>query len=136
MQQGLKASDWFRTGNKIAIIGGEEMRYCADEGKTKCDRTRRDSWETFTVHVLGPDTVAFKGGHHHKWCSDDHWGQPYWNCNRDHIRSHEKFQIVKVSGQGSGVYAMIGHREGRKFCSDGHDDEIRCKEDRFDTWER
>ena len=57
-----------------SLKGGyyDHGRYCADEGNTiKCNRTKIDRQEKFTVQMLDDGKYSLKGGKHGKYCADE-----------------------------------------------------------------
>ena len=78
-------------GMVIALKGGKDNKYCADEGETiRCNRGAVGGWEKFTVVVQGGGKIALMGGNKNKYCADE--GNSI-KCNRVRVGGWEKFTV-------------------------------------------
>jgi len=88
-------------GSKVALIGGKDKKYCADEGsRIRCNRNRVGGWEKFTVENARSGKIALRGGKRGKLCADE--GSRI-KCNRNRVGGWEKFTVVDA---GSGKIAL------------------------------
>ena len=92
---------------KIALKGGRNGRWCADEGNTiKCNRNHVYGWEQFTVGYLGDNTISLKGGRNHKYCADE---GHITKCNRNHVLAWEEFEVACHAGCNSCDEGWVYH---------------------------
>jgi len=117
-------------GSIVALKGGKDGKYCADEGAkgVKCNRPHLKSWEKFTVVNAGEGKIALKGGKDGKYCADE--GAKGVKCNRPHLKSWEKFTVAYAGG---GKIALKGGKHG-KYCAD-EGNKINCNRPHLKSWE-
>eukprot|EP00947_MAST-08B_sp_MAST-8B-sp1_P002005 g2005.t1 len=145
-------------GSVISLKGGRSsgQKFCGDEGHTtKCNRRSATSTERFIYTCLdgcnsgGPAAgggtvkppnpaakialadnmvIALKGGRWKKLCADE--GSRI-KCNRNHIKSSEKFTVKALKG---GKIALKGGKDG-KWCAD-EGNTIKCNRNQILPWEK
>jgi len=116
-------------GSKVALKGGKDGKYCADEGNTvKCNRCGIGGWEKFDIVDAGSGKIALKGGKDGKYCADE--GNTV-KCNRGGIGGWEKFVIVDA---GSGKIALKGGKDN-KYCAD-EGNTVTCNRGAIGGWEK
>jgi len=132
----LNGSDGTLLGGKwcdgctVALIGGKDGKYCADEGNLiQCNRNAIGSWEKFKIRFRGFNRWSLLGGKNHKFCSDDHL---LVRCTRMSPNRWEWFGIGSISG---GTYTLRGGREG-KFCADEGITGVKCNRNQVGAWEK
>ena len=148
----------YHGGRMISLKGGRSRgtKFCADEGHTtKCNRAQAATGEKFKVKCLSgcnsggpaagggvapkpkPDAkitltdgmvIGFKGGRWKKLCADEGWRI---RCNRNHLKSWEKFTVKTLKG---GKIALKGGKDGR-WCAD-QGNTIRCNRNWVRGWEK
>jgi hypothetical protein len=112
----------------IALIGGKDGKYCADEPNgIRCNRTSVQGWEKFQVLHLGGNKLALKGGRAGKYCADE--GNRII-CNRGAIGGWEKFTF----SQHGGKIALKGGKGG-KYCAD-EGTRVICNRGGVGGWEK
>jgi len=122
-------SDKVKPGCVVALKGGKDHRWCADEhNNVKCNRGHIYGWEKFTVVDAGSGKRALKGGKDGRYCADEH---NRWRCNRNAIGGWEKFT---VSDAGGGKVSFRGGKDQR-FCADEHN-QIKCNRGHVYGWEK
>ena len=126
----LKVVDDLVPGMVIALKGGKDNKYCADEGETiKCNRGGVGSWEKFIIMDGGGGKIALKGGKDNKFCADE--GSNGIKCNRGGVGGWEKFTVEMLGG---GKLALKGGKDN-KYCAD-ESSMIQCNRGGVDSWER
>jgi len=116
-------------GCSVALIGGKEGKYCADEGNLiQCTRNAIGNWEKFTIRSAGGNRWSLRGGKSHMYCSDNH----LTSCNRHRVNSWEKFTIQSAGG---GKYTLRGGRTG-KYCADEGFTGVKCNRGEVGAWEK
>ena len=116
-------------GMVIALKGGKDNKYCADEGETiRCNRGAVGGWEKFTVVGQGGGKIALMGGNKNKYCADE--GNSI-KCNRGRVGGWEKFTVEMLGG---GKLALKGGKDD-KYCAD-EGNSIKCNRVRVGGWEK
>lgn len=130
----LNGSDGTLLGGKpchlctVALIGGKDGKYCADEGNLiQCTRNAIGSWEKFRIHHHGSNRWALQGGKNRMYCSDNH----LLSCTRYGVNSWEKFTIQSSGGK----YTLRGGRDG-KYCADEGFTGVKCNRGEVGAWEK
>ena len=117
-------------GMVIALKGGKDNKYCADEGETiRCNRGGVGSWEKFIVMDGGGGKIALKGGRNKKFCADE--GSNGIKCNRGGVGGWEKFTVEMLGG---GKLALKGGKDN-KYCAD-EGSMIKCNRGGVGSWEK
>ena len=117
-------------GMVIALKGGKDNKYCADEGETiRCNRGAVGGWEKFTVVGQGGGKIALMGGNKNKLCADE--GGNGVKCNRGRVGGWEKFTVEMLGG---GKLVLKGGKDN-KYCAD-EGNSIKCNRGRVGGWEK
>ena len=117
-------------GMVIALKGGKDNKYCADEGHTiKCNRGGVGGWEKFYVEDGGGGKIALRGGRNKKFCADE--GSNGIKCNRGGVGGWEKFTVEMLGG---GKLALKGGKDN-KYCAD-EGSMIKCNRGGVGGWEK
>jgi hypothetical protein len=119
---------------KFALIGGQNSKYCADEGAggIKCNRDAIGQWEKFTVSNSLDGTIALKGGKDGKYCADEN---ELIKCDRNTIGDWERFIVKDARPMKPGTVVALEGGNDSLYCAD-EGDKIKCDRNSIGQWEK
>jgi hypothetical protein len=118
---------------KYYLIGGNQNKYCCDEGGKGviCNRGETGDWEVFTLYHKDNFKYTLKGGKDGKFCADDN---DKLLCNRG-AAPDGGWEDFSFEPAGDGAWAIKGRRN--KYCKDnGNDGMPACTNSAVHAWEK
>ena len=120
-------------GGNYGVMGGNNNRWCADDGAFICNRGAIGAWEITMIIYEGNNEYSMRGGKDRRLCSNT--GRI--TCNRDNYLRDEKFIIEPwpyPADLSDGTYYLQGGRD-YKYCSD-EGNKIVCNRTSVGAWEK
>jgi hypothetical protein len=118
---------------KYYLIGGNQNKYCCDEGGKGviCNRGETGDWEVFTLYHKDNFKYTLRGGKDGKFCADDN---DKLLCNRG-AAPDGGWEDFSFEPAGDGAWAIKGRRN--KYCKDnGNDGMPACTNSAVHAWEK